>query len=37
MLGILMEGFMKCTVEMDSDDMIYIPNFITIGSDIQIC
>jgi uncharacterized RmlC-like cupin family protein len=29
------EEFMKYTVEMGSGAMIYIPNFINIGSDIQ--
>jgi hypothetical protein len=28
-------GFMECAVEMDSGAMIYIPNFIKIGSAIQ--
>jgi hypothetical protein len=27
---------MKCTVDMASDGMIYIPSFISIGSGIQI-
>jgi hypothetical protein len=26
-----MEDFMKCALEMDSCDMIYIPSFIKIG------
>jgi hypothetical protein len=29
------QGFMKYTVEMGSGVMIYIPNFIKIGSDIS--
>jgi hypothetical protein len=27
---------MKCTVEMDSNGMIYVPNFIKIGFGIQV-
>jgi hypothetical protein len=27
---------MTSTIEVDSDDMIYIPSFMTIGSDIQV-
>jgi hypothetical protein len=30
------DGFMKCAVEMNSGDMIYIPSFMTIGSGIQV-
>jgi hypothetical protein len=31
----LMDGFMEYTVEMDSDNMTYIPSFIKIGSGIK--
>jgi hypothetical protein len=27
---------MNCTVEMDSDGMIYVPNFMSIDSGIQV-
>jgi hypothetical protein len=35
MLVLLMGGFMKYAVEMDSGAMIYIASFIKIGSGIQ--
>jgi hypothetical protein len=30
------DGFMKCTIEMPSGGMIYIPSFMTISSGIQV-
>jgi hypothetical protein len=31
----LWEGFMKCAVELGSDAVIYIPNFIKIGVEFK--
>jgi hypothetical protein len=36
MLVLLMEGFMRHTVEMASDVMVYVPSFIKICSGIQV-
>lgn len=35
MLVLLMEGCMKCTVEVGSDSMIYIPSSRMIGCSVQ--
>jgi hypothetical protein len=35
-VGILMTGFLNCTVEKDSYGMMNIPSFMTIGLGIQI-